>query len=155
MAFFGLCRVVTGSSKQCGIDYGKGRRGQGRGNVVPGHDGWGGCARGLAGLAEYGRRRSLLLGTAPLLFIHLLHHLLCLPHACLHAHQLSQSAARATGSKQGREGRSSGYNPTLSLGQLNLSDARLCSIVLTSVVGSTSTPTEQVELKQNCFPVCY
>ena len=50
---------------------------------LPGEDGGGGCAGGLAGaLREHGG--ALLLGAAPLLLVHLLHHLLCLLHTRLH-----------------------------------------------------------------------
>ena len=49
---------------------------------LPGEDRGGGCAGGLAGgPGEQGG--GLLLGAAPLLLVHLLHHLLCFLHACL------------------------------------------------------------------------
>lgn len=51
---------------------------------VPGEDRGGGCAGGLAG-GPREERGGLLLGAAPLLLVHLLHHLLCLLHACLHS----------------------------------------------------------------------
>lgn len=61
-------------------------RQESRENMVPEHGWWGGCKGPLGSLSEKGRRRDLLLGAAPLLLVHLLHHLLCLLHARLHPH---------------------------------------------------------------------
>lgn len=57
--------------------------------MVLGDGWWGGCKGPLGSLGEKGRGRGLLLGAAPLLLVHLLHHLLCLLHARLHPHHIA------------------------------------------------------------------
>ena len=65
---------------------------------VPGENGGGGRAGGLAG-GPREQRGGLLLGAAPLLLVHLLHHLLCLLHARLHSisaiHRPSETASES------------------------------------------------------------